>query len=100
VFILKNIFKPTMRLAVLSGILLSQYAHAGGLPSATQGATTFSTWLYAFLGVCAVIYLGWKGAEAWMDRGHWSDFVMACGKVAVVGSVVVLAPWLWSMFTS
>ncbi len=97
---MKNVYKPTVRLALLTSVLISQYAHAGGLQSATTGASTFSTWLYAFLGVCAVIYLGWKGAEAWMDRGHWSDFVTAAGKVAVVGSVVVLTPWLWSMFTS
>ncbi len=97
---MKNVYKPTVRLAVLTSVLMTQFAYAGGLQSATTGASTFQTWLYAFLGVCAVIYLGWKGGEAWMDRGHWSDFVMACGKVAVVGAVTVLAPWLWAMFTS
>jgi hypothetical protein len=70
----------------------------GGLDSATQGATTFKIWLYAFLGVVAACVLMWKGAECWADRAHWSEFVTMCGKVAVVGSVVgVLAPYLWNM---
>jgi hypothetical protein len=84
-------------------VLMSAYtprAFAGGLDSATQGAMTFKIWLYSFLGVCALIYLAWKGAEAWMDKGHWSEFVTACGKVAVVGGTVVLAPWLWNLFVS
>jgi hypothetical protein len=89
--------KPLVFLIVA---LISPYVYASGLDSATQGATTFKIWLYSFLGVCALIYLGWKGAESWMDRGHWSDFVTACGKVAVVGGVAVLAPWLWNMFVS
>ena len=48
----------------------------------------------------AYIYLLWKGAEAWMDKAHWSEFVTACGKVAVVGAVSILTPWLWNMFVS
>lgn len=96
----KNYRIIKLRLALLTVSTMSSYAHAGGLQSATSGATTFQIWLYSFLGVCAVIYLGWKGAEAWMDKAHWSEFVTACAKVAVVGSVVVLAPWLWNMFTS
>ncbi len=87
-------------LVVLAVPITYSCAFASGLDSATQGATTFKVWLYSFLGVCALIYLGWKGAESWMDRGHWSDFVTACGKVAVVGGVAVLAPWLWNMFVS
>ncbi|MGA7816589.1 hypothetical protein [Caballeronia sp.] len=87
-------------LVVLTVPITYSYAFASGLDSATQGATTFKVWLYSFLGVCALMYLGWKGAESWMDRGHWSDFVTACGKVAVVGGVAVLAPWLWNMFVS
>ena len=96
----KNYRITRIKLVLLTACMPSSYAHAGGLQSATSGATTFQIWLYSFLGVCAVIYLGWKGAEAWMDKAHWSEFVTAAGKVAVVGSVVVLAPWLWNMFTS
>jgi hypothetical protein len=84
----------------LALMLCAQSAFAGGLDSATSGATTFKIWLYSFLGVCAVIYLLWKGAEAWMDKAHWSEFVTACGKVAVVGAVSILTPWLWNMFVS
>lgn len=85
---------------VLAFLLCAQSSFAGGLDSAISGATTFKIWLYSFLGVCAVIYLLWKGAEAWMDKAHWSEFVTACGKVAVVGAVSILTPWLWNMFVS
>jgi len=75
-------------------------ALAGGLDSATQGATTFKIWLYSFLGIVGACVLMWKGAECWADRAHWSEFGVLCGKVAVVGSVVgVLAPYLWNMFS-
>ena len=90
----------TAALAVLAMVLLAPAAQAGGLQSASSAASSFSTWLYSFLAICAVVYMGWKGAEAMTDKGHWSDFGWACGKVAVVGSVTVLTPWLWSIFTS
>ena len=91
-----------VRQTIVLGIAIGpELASAGGgLDSATQGATTFKTWLYAFLGVVAACVLMWKGAECWADRAHWSEFVTMCGKVAVVGSVVgVLAPYLWNMFS-
>jgi hypothetical protein len=98
--LLKELTVPQCASIILVFLLCAQSAFASGLDSATSGATTFKIWLYSFLGVCAVIYLLWKGAEAWMDKAHWSEFVTACGKVAVVGAVSILAPWLWNMFVS
>lgn len=94
--------KFSIRLALMLGMSVgSELAFAGGgLDSATEGANTFKTWLYTFLGVCASCVLMWKGAECWADRAHWSEFITLGGKVAAVGAVVgVLAPYLWNMFT-
>lgn len=90
------------RFALMLGMSVgSDLAFAGGgLDSATDGANTFKTWLYAFLGVCASCVMMWKGAECWADRAHWSEFVTLGGKVAVVGACIgVLVPYLWNMFT-
>ena len=73
---------------------------SGGLTSASTAATNFNTWFYSFVGILAGGYLTYKGVEAWTDRAQWSDFGIACAKVAAVGGVTVLAPWLWAMFTS
>lgn len=90
------------RFALMLGMVIGpELAFAGGgLDSATDGANTFKTWLYAFLGVCASCVMMWKGAECWADRAHWSEFVTLGGKVAVVGACIgVLVPYLWNMFT-
>ena len=90
-----------MRMAfALACIIGPQLAFASGLDSATQGASTFKTWLYTILGIIASCVMLWKGAECWADRAHWAEFVTLGGKVAVVGAVVgTLAQYLWNLFT-
>jgi drug/metabolite transporter (DMT)-like permease len=84
-----------------AAVCVSSVAFASGLDSGTSAATTFKTFLYTFIGIVALCYLLYKGAMAFTDREHWSDFAGACLKVAVVGSVVgVLGPYLWALFTS
>lgn len=75
-------------------------AFAGGLSAGTSAASTFYTWLYSFLGISSGCYLLYKGAMAWTDKEHWSDFGTGVAKVAVVGAVSVLGPWAWSLFTN
>lgn len=84
---------------IVNALLLAQSVSAGGLDKATQEATSFKTWLYGFLGIGAVIYLLYMGGSAWLDRKSWSDFGIACIGVCVVGSVLVLAPYLWTLFS-
>lgn len=97
---LRRIAGHALVVSILCSIIGPHRAFAGGLDSATQGATTFKIWLYSFLGIVGACVLMWKGAECWADRAHWSEFGVLCGKVAVVGSVVgVLAPYLWNMFS-
>lgn len=75
-------------------------AFAGGLSSGTSAASNFYTWMYTILGIIAGCYLLYKGLMAWTDREHWSDFGAGCLKVAAVGAVSVLAPWLWGVFVN
>lgn len=70
----------------------------GGLAAASSGLSTFQVWFFTFVGILAICYLTYKGAMAFTDREHWSDFGMAIGKVAVVGGVIGLAAWAWSLF--
>ena len=76
-------------------------AYAGGLDSATTAATNFQTWFYAFCGIVAVCVLLYEGVKCWSGRGNWvTDFGLAVAGVAVVGSVIVLGPWAWSLFSA
>lgn len=72
----------------------------GGLQSGTTAVTNFNTWLYAFVGVCAVSYLTFKGFQLAGEKIQWIDFGYAIGKVAVCGGVPVLAAWAWSVYAS
>jgi type IV secretory pathway VirB2 component (pilin) len=87
--------------AFLICLLASTTAHASGLQSGTTAVTTFQTWLYSIVGSLAVCYLLWVGVQCWSNKADWiHDFGGGIAKVGVVGAVIVLAPWAWSIFTS
>jgi hypothetical protein len=75
-----------------------EMALAGGLDSGTQAATNFKVWFFSFLGVIAIVYLGWEGMQLWRHNAQWIDFGEAVAKVAAVGAVVGLGTWAWSVF--
>lgn len=75
-----------------------ELALAGGLDSGTQAADQFKTWFFSFLAIVAAIYLAWQGVMLFGHKIQWIDFGEAVGKVAVVGSVIGLATWAWSVF--
>lgn len=79
-------------------ICTSNNANAGGLAAGTSAASAFQTWLFAFLGVLAFIYLMFKGLQAWAEKTQWFDFLIAIGKVAAVGGVLGLTTWAWGIF--
>lgn len=72
-------------------------AQAGGLTTATTAVTEISTWMYTFIGACAVMYLLFKGAQACADKIQWMDFLSSVGQVALVGSVPTLGVWAWTL---
>jgi hypothetical protein len=86
-------------LAVMALSLASSPAFAlKGLATAKTTLTTISTELYAVVGILAVVYLLWVGVQAKMEKKSWSDFFWAIAHIALVGSVLLLAPWAWSLF--
>lgn len=70
----------------------------GGLNSGTGAVTSFNTWLFAFIGVCAVSYLTFKCVQLAGEKIQWIDLGYAIGKVAVVGGVPVLAAWAYAVY--
>lgn len=91
--------KLTFALLFAAAATVPQLALAqGGLQSGTAAVNTFNTWLYAFVGVCAVSYLTFKGFQLAGEKIQWIDFGYAIGKVAVCGGVPVLAAWAWAVY--
>lgn len=80
--------------AIVPELALAQ----GGLQSGTNAVSNFNTWLYTFVGVCAVSYLTFKGFQLAGEKIQWIDMGYAIGKVAVCGGVPVLAAWAWSVY--
>jgi hypothetical protein len=75
-------------------------AHAQGLSQGTSAVSNFELWAYGVAGTLAILYLLWVGIQCWSNKADWvHDFGGACAKVAGVGAVSVLAPWLWTLFT-
>lgn len=88
------------KLFAVAGIFaFTSSVFAGGLQKGTQAVNSFGLWFYGFIGLMAVIYLGYKGLELWQDKETFADFGKAIAKVALVGAVMVLAGWAWSLFS-
>lgn len=75
-----------------------ELALAQGLQSGTAAVTSFNTWLTAFIGVCAVCYLTFKGVQLAGEKIQWIDFGYSIAKVAVCGGVPLLAAWAWTVY--
>lgn len=87
-------------LSVAAFALLSLPAFAGGgLASGTAAATDFKIWIYAFLAICASIYMMIKCAQAWGNKVTWMDVLDSGGKVAVTGGVPALVTFFWGVWS-
>lgn len=75
-------------------------AAGGGLSKLEGEAKSWSKYIYAFIGACAVIYLLFEGVKIWLNKGTWGDFGEAFLKVAAVGAVPTAAVAAWDFFSS
>ena len=76
-------------------------AHAdlvGGLNSATQTTNSATLAFYGLVGAGIVAWLLWEGLGLLNGRMDWKEFAVSCGKVALVGGIIILAPTLWNFF--
>jgi len=85
-------------LLVVAGAAVAGGGGLGGLTTATSTATTIRDGFFAFVGVCAAIYLIYLGVMAKADKKTWGDFGMGVVYVALVGASIVLANWAWNLF--
>lgn len=81
-------------------LLFPSFVFAGGLDAATAQASSIKTWAYGFLGVIVFIYLIYHVGMAMAEKEQWVDVLMALGKVAVAGGILVGGQWAWSIFVS
>lgn len=87
----------TFALLTLPTLALAQ-TPSGGLDSGTTAVTSFNTWLFTFIGVCAISYLTFKCVQLAGEKIQWIDLGYAIGKVAVVGGVPALAAWAYAVY--
>jgi Kef-type K+ transport system membrane component KefB len=85
---------------VLMLTLFASFANAGGLDDATTAVNTIKVWAYGFLGAVCFVYLIYNVIMALAEKKQWGDVLMALGKVAVAGAVIVLGEWAWSIWGS
>lgn len=72
----------------------------GGLNQAKSYTTMIRDGLFAAAGILAGLYLLWKALQAWQGRADWGEFGMACIYVAIAGSSIALANYLWTALVS
>jgi len=83
---------------LMSNLVMAQAS--GGLGKATAAANEWKTWAYSFLGVVVFLYLMYHVVMALMDKETWNDVLMALGKVAAAGGVLLAGGWAWSIWGS
>ncbi|MFC3873663.1 hypothetical protein [Neisseria musculi] len=93
---------PYLLPVLMLGLLFAADAQAaaGGLSKLTAEGKEWDKAIYAFIGVCATIFLLFKGVQIWVNKGSWGDFGEACLKVVVVAAIPTLAAYLWSLYGS
>jgi TrbC/VIRB2 pilin len=70
----------------------------GGLDTAKTTLSSIKNYLYAFLGVAAMIYLMYVAVQCFTEKKQWGDLGMAVVQVTVVGAIIVIGSWAWTLF--
>lgn len=81
------------------GLLSASLASAGlgsGLDTATTSITELRDKAFIVVGVAAGAYLLWQAVLCWSGKKDWSDMIPAMLHVAIAGSAITLAAWLWT----
>lgn len=89
-------------IAISIAMLLSSRAFAlnGGFSTVTSTTQQVQTWIYAIVGVVAIIILLINVFMVWAKRSTWGDFLQTAGWVAMGGGCVTAATWLYGLFAS
>lgn len=76
----------------------SAFALSGGFNEVTSTTQQVQTWIYAIVGVVAIIIILVNVFMVWAKRSTWGDFVQTAGWIALGGGSVSLATWLFGLF--
>lgn len=90
--------KSKAALVLASIVSTPAMATGGGFSKATEVANGIKVELYAFLGVCAFIYMMFLVGRAKMGKAQWSDVLEGLGHVAIGGGILVAVTWAWNIF--
>lgn len=88
--------------AIVVAMLLSSRAFAlnGGFSTVTSTTQQVQTWIYAIVGVVAIIILLITVMMVFAKRATWGDFLQTAGWVAAGGGSITFATWLYGLFAS
>lgn len=71
-----------------------------GLQKANTAIEEIKTWAYAILGIGIFIYIMYHIVMALLNKGQWSDVLMAVVYSAIAGAAIALGEWAWSIWGS
>lgn len=71
-----------------------------GLQKANTELEKIKTWAYGILGLGIFLYIMYHIVMALLNKGQWSDVVMAVVYSAIAGAALVLGDWAWSVWGS
>ncbi|EXS50733.1 putative membrane protein [Acinetobacter baumannii 1406589] len=89
-------------IAITIAMVLSSRAFAlnGGFNTVSSTTSQVQTWIYAIVGVVAIIILLINVFMVWAKRSTWGDFLQTAGWVAMGGGCITFATWLYGLFAS
>lgn len=74
-------------------LFMSMGVLAGGLDSGTDALMNLKTWIFAILGISALIYLAYCIIWAFMDKKTWNDVGVALLQVICAGGALTAGAW-------
>lgn len=86
-------------IVALCSLMFANPAFAG-LQQANTALEEIKTWAYTILGIGIFLYIMYHIIMALLNKGQWSDVVMAVVYSAIAGAAIALGEWAWSIWGS
>lgn len=90
-------YSSLLPLVAICAFVFANPAFAG-LKKANTALTEIKDWAYAILGIGIFLYIMYHIIMALMNKGQWSDVVMAVVYSAVAGAAIALGDWAWTIW--
>lgn len=86
-------------LIAVCSLMLANPAYAG-LAKADSALNEIKDWAYGILGIGIFLYIMYHIIMALLNKGQWSDVMMALVYSAIAGGAIALGEWAWSIWGS